>query len=365
LPPTVLRGREGDLKALRHWIADPTARLITLTGPGGTGKTRLALELAHAIAAEGAARVVFVPLADIRHPALVAAAIGEALGLSGVTVRELPKRAHVACDHPATWLVLDNLEQVLDAASLIADLLSSAGSVRLLATSRAPLHLRGEREYTVGPLGLDVPLDATSPADLVRHPAVRLFVERVRDAQPSFRLTSANGRIVAAICRRLDGLPLALELAASWMRVVTAEDLLWRLAHDVLPSTDGPRDLPARQQTMDATVAWSYQLLAPDEQRAFRRFGALPSPFPVEAAAAVLAGRDGNAADDREALRATAGLIDKSLLMRANSSATTTRPFFRMLETVRVYAGRELVAACERDDAVQGLMRYCTREISP
>ena len=119
-----------------------------------------------------------------------------------------------------------------------------------------------------------------SPADLARSPAVRLFVERVRDVQPDFRLTSANGPTVAAICRRLDALPLALELAAPWMKVLTPEDLLRRLAHDVLLSTAGPRDLPERQQTINATVAWSYQLLGPNEQRAFRRFGALPGLFP-------------------------------------------------------------------------------------
>ncbi len=148
-----------------------------------------------------------------------------------------------------------------------------------MVTSRAPLRVRGEREYAVGPLALDVDAEAMSPADLARAPAVRLFVERVRDVQPDFRLTAANGPTVTAICRRLDALPLALELAAPWMKVLTADDLLRRLEHDVLLSTVGPRDLPERQQTMNATVAWSYQLLAPDEQRAFRRFGALPGAF--------------------------------------------------------------------------------------
>ena len=169
---------------------------------------------------------------------------------------------------------------------------------------------------------LDV--DAMSPADLARSPAVRLFVERVRDVQPDFRLTSANGPTVTAICRRLDALPLALELAAPWIKVLTAEDLLRRLAHDVLLSTVGPRDLPERQQTMNATVAWSYQLLGPNEQRVFRRLGALPGRFPIEAAAAVLAGREGASAASDEALRAAAGLIDKSLLLRAETSVATS-----------------------------------------
>ena len=360
---TVLLGREADVETLRHWLADPAARLITLTGPGGAGKTRLALELAYAIAADGATRVVFVSLAAIRNPAFVASAIAEALGLSDVTALDLPRRARVACDDHPTLLVLDNFEQVLDAAPLVADLLSSVASLRVLCTSRAALRVRGEREYAVGPLGLEVGVDAMSPADLARAPAVRLFVERVRDGQPDFRLTSANGPTLTAICRRLDALPLALELAAPWIKVLTAEDLLRRLTHDVLLSTVGPRDLPERQQTISATVAWSYQLLGPNEQRAFRRLGALPGRFPMEAAAAVLAGRDGSSASSDEALGAAASLIDKSLLLRAETSVAT-RPLYQMLETVRAYAALELTDAGEREDALEGLARYCTGEAS-
>ena len=265
---TALLGRDADMQTLRQWLANPAARLITLTGPGGAGKTRLAVELARAIAAEGITRVVFVPLATTRDPAFVASAIAEALGLSDVTGRDLARRARAACTGQPTLLVLDNLEQVLDAAPLVGDLVTSVEALRLLATSRAPLRVRGEREYPVKPLALDVGSEAASPADLVRAPAVRLFVERVRDVQPEFRLTPANGLTVTAICRRLDALPLALELAAPWIKVLTAEGLLRRLEHDVLLSTAGARDLPARQQTMDATVAWSYQLL--DAGRAAR-----------------------------------------------------------------------------------------------
>ena len=360
---TVLLGREAEMQTLLRWLADPAARLITLTGPGGVGKTRLALELARTVAVQSESRVVFVPLATVWDSAFVAPAIAEALGLSDVTSVELSRRARVACAGQATLVVLDNFEQVLDAAPLVVDLLSSVVSLRLLVTSRAPLRVRGEREYAVGPLALDEQAEATSPADLARSPAVRLFVERVRDVQPDFRLTSANGPTVTSICRRLNALPLALELAAPWIKVLTPEDLLRRLAHDVLLASIGPRDLPERQQTMSATVAWSYHLLRPEEQRAFRRLGALPGRFPIEAAAAVLEGREGLERECPVPLREIASLIDKSLVLRAETSVVS-RPLYEMLEAVRAYAALELTATGERDDALEGLAGYCIAEAS-
>jgi predicted ATPase/DNA-binding XRE family transcriptional regulator len=363
VPLTVLLGRDTDVDTLRQWLADPAARLITLIGPGGVGKTRLALELARAIADESATRVVFVPLAAIRDPSFVESAIAEAFGLVDVAAFDLPRRVRGACENHSTLLVLDNFEQVLDAAPPVADLLTSVPLLRLLVTSRAPLRVRGEREYVVGPLGLEADSDTRSPADLARAPAVRLFVERVRDVQPDFRLTSANGPTVTAICERLDALPLALELAAPWIKVLTVENLLRRLRHDVLLSTAGPRDLPHRQQTMNATVAWSYQLLNPDQQRAFRRFGALPGRFSIDAAAEILAGREASSARSDDVLGAVANLIDKSLLLRSET-AVAARPMYEMLETVRAYAALELAASGERDDALEALARYCSREAS-
>jgi predicted ATPase/DNA-binding XRE family transcriptional regulator len=362
LAPTILLGRDADMQTLRLWLEDPTARLITLTGPGGAGKTRLALELAHAKASAGS-RVLFVDLAAVRDSMFVAPAIAETLGVLDGTALDLPRRARAACGRTPTLLVVDNFEQVLDAAPLIADLLTSVAALRVLVTSRAPLRVRGEREYPVGPLRLDVDSDATSPADFARSPAVQLFVDRVRDVQPGFYLTAANGPTVAAICRRLDALPLALELAAPWTKVLAPEDLLRRLTDDVLGSAVGTRDLPERQQTMNATVAWSYQLLAPNDQRVFRRLGVLPGRFPIEAAAAVVAGRAGASAGSDEALGAVAGLIDKSLVLRAETSVAA-RPLYQMLETVRSFAALELTAAGERDDALEGLVRYCGAEAS-
>jgi predicted ATPase/DNA-binding XRE family transcriptional regulator len=362
LPPTVLVGRDAELQTLRLWLADPTVRLVTLTGPGGAGKTRLALELARAAAAEGT-RVPFVELAAVRNAEFVAPAIAEALGVVDATTLDLPRRVRASCDRIPTLLVLDNFEQILDAAPLLADLLTSVASLRVLVTSRAPLRVRGEREYAVGPLALDAAVDATSPADLARSPAVRLFVDRVRDVQPDFRLTSANGPAVAEICRRLDALPLALELAAPWLKVLSAEGLCDRLTRDVLLSTAGSRDLPERQQTINATVAWSYQLLDVDEQRVFRRLGALPGAFPLEAAVSVVAGRDGTTASSHQGFGLAAGLMERSLLLRVKTPAAT-RPLYQMLETVRAYAALELTAAGEREDAMEGLVRYCAAEAS-
>jgi predicted ATPase/DNA-binding XRE family transcriptional regulator len=365
LPLTALLGRERDVKALRDLFADPAARLITLIGPGGVGKTRLALEFAREIAEEGSVRVIFVSLAPVRDASFVASAIAEALGLSDVAARDLPRRARAACRDQPTLLVLDNLEHVLDAGSVIADLLTSVLPLRVLVTSRAPLRLRGEREYGVGPLELKVNAAALPPADLARVPAVRLFMERVRDVLPNFRLTPANASTVTEICRRLDALPLAIELAAPWLTVLTVEDLLRRLTDGALLPTVGSRDLPERQQTMNATVAWSYQLLNADEQRALRRFGALPGLFPIDAAAAVLAGRERAPAEHHDALYAAAGLMDKSLLLRAETSAVApTRQRYYMLDTVRAYAARELAASGERDEALEGLVRYSMNEAS-
>src|SRR5262249_14952653 len=202
LPPTALLGREADVQTLRDCLADPQLRLVTLVGPGGVGKTHLSLEPARALADEGRTRAVFASLACIRDPAFVASAIAEALGLTDGSALDLPRRARIACEHQPTLLVLDNFEHVLVAAPLVADILSTVVTLRLLVTSRAPLRVRGEREDAVGPLELVESAPETSPAHLARVAAVRLFVERVRDVEPGFPLTSRNGPTVAALRRR-------------------------------------------------------------------------------------------------------------------------------------------------------------------
>lgn len=361
VPLTALVGREPDLGTLREWLADPSARLITLIGPGGVGKTRLALELARETAGAGTFRVVMVELAAVHDHAFVPLAIAEALGLSDVTAADLPFRLRSSSGGGRpVLLVLDNCEQLPGAAPYVAELMAMVPTLRLMATSRAPLRVRGERLYTVEPLACDIDPAATSPADVARVPAVRLFLERARDVQPDFRLTAANVAAVVAICRRLDSLPLALELVAPWMKALTAENLLHRLDDDILLSTPGARDLPERQQTMQVTVAWSYQLLDAREQQAFRRFGALPGRFSVDAAAAVL-GTAGEVADPDRAFTAAAALIDKSLLHRVDAPGAP-RALYQMLETVRAYAAQALTLAAEHDEALDGLARYCLRE---
>jgi predicted ATPase/DNA-binding XRE family transcriptional regulator len=364
LAPTRLLGRDRDVELLQQWLADPAVRLITLVGPGGVGKTRLALEVGHKVAANSSIRVVFVELASVRQVPFVASAIAEALGLSDVTAVDLPGHVQAVCSQARPiLLVLDNCEQVLDAAPLVAALATASQSLRVLATSRAALRVRAERLYAVEPLGIQADSAGMSPVDLARVPAVRLFLERVRDVQPAFRLTSANASTVIAICRRLDALPLALELAAPWLQVLAPDDLLHLLErHADFPEVSA-RDLPERQRTIDATVAWSYRLLAPNEQRLFRCLGALPAHFPIEAATAVLAGREDRSSCHDEAIRAAAGLIDKNLLLRSEASLAN-RPLYEMLETVRAYAALELATAGERDDAVEGLVRYSAAEAS-
>jgi len=356
VPLTRLVGRDAEMNTIGHWLIDPSVRLVTLVGPGGVGKTRLSLELARTITNQGSTRVVFVSLASLEDPALVASTIADALGLAGATGLDAARRVSVACAKVPTLMVLDNFEHLLGAAPLVASLLASTTTTRILVTSRAPLHIRGEREYAVGPLAMD-PGAGTSPADLAHLPAIRLFVERIHEAQPDFQLTPGNAPIIAEICRRLDALPLSLELAAPWIKALTPEGLLRRLNRDVLLASVGHRDRPERHQTMNATVSWSYHLLDSDEQRAFRRLGLLPGLFSIDAAEAVLAGNTPASMRRHDALRMVAGLIDKSLLLRAEASALTS-PRFYMLETVRGYAAHELTASGERDDALEGLIRY-------
>lgn len=333
-----LIGREEELKTLRKLLLQEGTDLLTITGPSGIGKTRLALQVAGNVFKDFEDGVFFIPLASITNPDLVTATITQALGLKvgenqpGV---ELLKRS---LRDKQMLLVLDNFEQVIAAAPLLGELLTAAPDLKILVTSQAVLHLYGEHEFNVPPLAVPDLNDLPPLENLANLPAVALFVSRAQAVTGNFQLTNENARILAEICVRLEGIPLALELAAARSKLFAPHALLTELSHRLTLSVQKSADVMPRHQTLRNAVAWSYHLLEPDEQVLFAQLGVFVGGFTLEAADAVCAGKN----PEVPMLEQLASLVDKSMLQHGRRE--NGAPRFFMLETLREYALEQLEA---------------------
>ena len=337
-PLTSFVGREQELDAVARLLS--TVRLVTLTGPGGTGKTRLALVVATRVRDAYAEGVWFVDLSAVTDPGFVASAMARVLGVREAGAGSLAETLTDYVREKRLLLVLDNFEHVMEAAPLVRNLLAGSPGLTVLVTSRAPLRLSGEREYPVPPLAVPGAAEACGVA-VAGVPSVALFVQRAQAVKPDFALTPDNAAAVADICLRLDGLPLAIELAAARVRVLPPQALLARLGQRLPLLTGGSRDLPARHQTLRDTIAWSYDLLTPDEQALFRRLSVFVGGCTLEATEAVCAAVGGG---DANVLEGLASLVEKSLLRQEEAAG---EPRFAMLETVREFARERLLDSTE------------------
>jgi predicted ATPase/class 3 adenylate cyclase/DNA-binding XRE family transcriptional regulator len=356
LQPTLLLGREQQVADVCALLRRDDVRLVTLTGPGGIGKTRLAVQVAAELLDECADGVWYVRLSRLVDADLVVPTIAQTLGLQEASSQPMAEtlREYVA-DKRHLLLVLDNFEQVVRAASEVAALLAASPGVRVLVTSRVPLHLRGEREYPLVPLPLPDRGQVPPPETLSQYAAVALFIERAQAARPDFTATAANAPAIAEICARLDGLPLAIELAGARVKLLPPEALLARLSSRLL--TGGARDLEERQQTMRATIAWSEALLTPGERTLFRRLAVFSGGWGLEAAEAVCIAPSGAMPLEMDLLDGLSGLVDHSLLQQLGEGL---EPRFGMLHVIRDYALERLeyeqtMAYAGRDASIEAV----------
>jgi predicted ATPase/DNA-binding winged helix-turn-helix (wHTH) protein len=354
---TPLVGRERELEAVQQLLRDPAVRMVTLTGAGGSGKTRLGMELCRELAGVFETRVFFVALGSISDPAMVPAAIAEAVGIretGGKPFLDLLKDYLRASEPSPFLLLLDNMEHILAASAFVVELIETSRSLKVLVTSRAPLRVYGEYEFPVPPLALPDSRQLSSLPALAQNPSITLFAQRAQAVKPDFQLTAENAAIVAEICSRVDGLPLAIELAAARVKMLPLSGILMRLESRLQLLTAGPRDLPERQQTLRNTIDWSFDLLNEAEQKLLRRLSVFWGGCTLEGAEAVC-----NTKDDLggEIFELMSSLVDKSLIEQRQLN--DDEPRFRMLETIREYSLERLQESGEEASTKRAHAAYC------
>jgi len=356
IPRTGFIGRDHELSAVKELLLRDEVRLVTLSGPGGIGKTRLALQVAAELAGSFPSGVCFIPLAGVTDHALISAIIAQSLGIKEasrqVTIANLKDYLHDL--HTGLLLFFDNFEHLLSAAPAVAELISIAPRLKLLVTSRARLHVYGEHEYQVPPLALPDLRIPMAVEELSTNPTVALFLERARAVKPSFELTDENALAVAIICTRLDGLPLAVELAAARIKLLSPAQMLARLESRLHLLTGGAKDLPLRQQTLRGTMDWSHDLLSPAEQSLFRRISVFHGGCTLEGIEAVCNTKQDLELDVLEGLES---LVNKSLVQHVDLAGGESR--FVLLETVREYAAERLADRGEETATRRAHAAYC------
>jgi len=341
-PADLFVGRDGELEAVSRMLADPQARLVTLTGPPGIGKTRLAVACASAHAERGGCAVVFVDLAPVRDPALVMVELAQAMGVEARGGTDLTGQLAAALGHEEWLVVLDNCEHLLAAAPDVGRALAACPRLRVLATSRERLRLSAEQEFPVPPLAMPAPADVADLGCLAANPAVALLLDRARRTNPSFDLTAANALLLANACVRLEGLPLAIELAAARLKVLTPGELVFRLASRMEVLAGSTRDVPARQRALRTSIAWSYDLLDAGERALFRGLSVFVGRWTLADASSVCV------PDEDDALAMVESLLDKSLIRRLPGDEQTAE--FSMLESLREFASEQLASHAEAEE---------------
>jgi predicted ATPase/DNA-binding NarL/FixJ family response regulator len=341
-PADLFVGRDGELAAVSRMFAHPQTRLVTLTGPPGIGKTRLAVACASAHAERSGCAIVFVDLAPVRDPALVMVELAQAVGAEQRGGTDLTGQLAAALGHEERFVVLDNCEHLLAAAPDVGRLLAACPRLRVLATSRERLRLSAEQEFPVPPLAMPTPADVADLGCLAANPSVALLLDRARRTNPSFDLTAANALLLARACVRLEGLPLAIELAAARLKVLTPGELVFRLGSRMEVLAGSTRDVPARQRALRSAIAWSYDLLDSGERALFRRLSVFAGGWTLADAGSVCA------VNGNDALTMVESLLDKSLIRRLPGDEQTAE--FSMLESLREYAAEQLAASAEAEE---------------